>query len=218
MQVFSINGTQHSSMQHDPRDGWEVGDWADPDPVTEAPDLFEVLTEARRQNARQLAVQRYRPHGFRSLAECDSADRHALTRFIDGYDALRGYLDALQNVCDVILPRHMVPAMLRDYRGEVHTLDNLFLEHFSMDMVAPFMVREPLVVLVNVHAFRASDAARRLHELLNKVYGFMLSHAMLWHIFENAPDREDAHERAARLRYTARHRVMREVLDNQYRR
>jgi hypothetical protein len=202
--------------QHDPRDGWEVGDWADPDPVTEAPDDFEVYTEARRQNARQVAVQRHRPHGFRPLAECDSADRHALTRFIEGYDALRGYLDALQTVCDVIMPRHMRPAMLRDFRGEVHTLDDLFLEHFSADMVAPFMVREPLVVLVNVRAFAASDAARRLHTLLDKVYGFMMFNALLWHVFENAPGREDAHERVARLRYTARHRVMREVLDNQY--
>lgn len=181
------------------------------------PDTEIDPPEAHNQNADQITLQQYHIYGFKVLADYDRTNEHvaAVTQFITSYDALWRYLHSVQSICLNIIPAILAsPAQSRSRALLIAVMElvNLFLEHLSSQKVSLFMIEIDRVLLVNVDAFRASDARVCMERMLKKVYGFQLIHCWI-HIFmdQAPPSNADADYIALRNHFRACNLAMRAV-------
>jgi hypothetical protein len=179
------------------------------DVVMDPPDATEVMIEAHRQNALQIALQRYRPLGFKPLAEYnsivitgsrDETNEHviALNQFITRYKVVWRYIHSIQNLC-ISISQAILDApqqsLLHKLLFDVVDLSNIFNKNLSSREASFFMVQVAEQLLVNVDAFRASNATKVLQQMIYKVRGFQFMNCqILFLIDQTASSNINAHD------------------------
>jgi hypothetical protein len=186
----------------------------DLDVVMDPQNAVNVKIEASDQN-----VQQYNLLGFKLLAKYNSTDKHviALAQFITKYKVVWRYIHSIMSV--LINIRHTILAAPRQDElckllFEVVDLSNIFNKHLSSREASFFMVQVKGQLLVNVDAFRTSNATKTLQQMIFKVRGFQfLNLPMIFHIDPMASMIKTPSKIPLYNRYRDCHLAMRELFD-----